>query len=96
MPWSAEPPTQPTAADNGYDYPRPPAVTARPMHRPGSRAEASTPVSAWVGARCKIEGTLVWLTGYHRLTIRYERHGEPFVGFLQLAAALTCRNKLAK
>ncbi len=53
-------------------------------------------MSAWVGARCKIEGTLVWLTGYHRLTIRYERHGEPFVGFLQLAAALTCRNKLAK
>ncbi|MGX7731003.1 hypothetical protein ACWPOB_17290 [Rhodococcus sp. 2H158] len=44
----------------------------------------------------KIERTLAWLTGYRRLTIRYERHGEHFAGFLQLAAALTCWKKLPK
>lgn len=46
--------------------------------------------------RWKIERILAWLTGYRRLTIRYERHGEHFAGFLQLAAALTCWKKLAK
>lgn len=44
--------------------------------------------------RWKIERTIAWLTGYRRLTIRYERHGEHFVGFLHLAAALTCFKKL--
>ncbi|WP_218834888.1 hypothetical protein [Rhodococcus sp. ACS1] len=33
-------------------------------------------------------------TGYRRMTIRYERHGEHFAGFLHLAAALTCFKKL--
>ncbi|WP_155739908.1 transposase, partial [Rhodococcus rhodochrous] len=46
--------------------------------------------------RWKIERTLAWLTGYRRLTMRYERHGEHFAAFLQLAAALTCFKKLAK
>ncbi|PPJ02297.1 transposase, partial [Nocardia cyriacigeorgica] len=36
-----------------------------------------------------------WLTGYRRLTIRYERHGHHFAAFLQLAAALTCYKKLS-
>ncbi|MGV9718850.1 MULTISPECIES: IS5 family transposase [Mycobacteriales] len=45
--------------------------------------------------RWKIERTLAWLTGYRRLTIRYERHAEHFTGFLQLAAALTCFKKLS-
>ncbi|WP_421958354.1 IS5 family transposase [Prescottella subtropica] len=44
--------------------------------------------------RWKIERTLAWLTGYRRLTIRYERYGENFAGFLHLAAALTCFKKL--
>ncbi|WP_195905949.1 hypothetical protein [Parafrankia discariae] len=34
------------------------------------------------------------LVGYHRLTVRYERHGRNFLGFLALAAALTCWKKL--
>ncbi|WP_372464533.1 transposase, partial [Rhodococcus rhodochrous] len=46
--------------------------------------------------RWKIERTLAWLSGYRRLTIRYERHGEHFASFLQLAAALTCFKKLTK
>ena len=41
-----------------------------------------------------IERTIAWLTGYRRLTIRYERHGHLFAAFLQLAAALTCYKKL--
>jgi hypothetical protein len=44
--------------------------------------------------RWKIERTIAWLTGYRRLTIRYERHGPLFSAFLQLAAALTCYKKL--
>lgn len=44
--------------------------------------------------RWKIERTMAWLTGYRRMTIRYERYGEHFAGFLHLAAALTCFKKL--
>ena len=44
--------------------------------------------------RWKIERTIAWLTGYRRLTIRYERHAEHFAAFLQLAAAITCYKKL--
>ena len=36
-----------------------------------------------------------WLTGYRRLTIRYERHAHLFAAFLSLAAAITCFKKLA-
>lgn len=45
--------------------------------------------------RWKIERTLAWLTGYRRLTIRYERQAEHFTGFLQLAAAITCFKKFS-
>ncbi|RYE40161.1 MAG: transposase [Hyphomicrobiales bacterium] len=44
--------------------------------------------------RWKIERTIAWLTGYRRMTTRYERYGEHFAGFLHLAAALTCFKKL--
>jgi hypothetical protein len=40
----------------------------------------------WVNER-----TISWLTGYRRLTIRYERKA---THFLTLAAALTCSKKL--
>ena len=83
-------------ADKGYDY---------PVHRRWLRARGIVPRIARRGVdsserlgryRWKIERTLAWLTGYRRLTIRYERHGEHFAAFLQLAAALTCFKKLAK
>ncbi|WP_374113487.1 IS5 family transposase [Frankia sp. AgB1.8] len=45
--------------------------------------------------RWKIERTIAWLGGYRRLTIRYETNGHNFLGFLSLAAALTCWKKLA-
>jgi hypothetical protein len=38
----------------------------------------------------------LWLTGYRRLTIRYERKANHFLAFLILAAALTCCKKLRK
>jgi IS5 family transposase len=43
-----------------------------------------------------IERTIAWLFGYRRLTLRYERYGTLFCGFLTLAAALTCYKKLTK
>ena len=44
--------------------------------------------------RWKIERTIAWLTGYRRLTIRYERKASLFGAFLSLAATLTCWKKL--
>ncbi|WP_438803071.1 IS5 family transposase [Frankia tisae] len=45
--------------------------------------------------RWKVERTMAWLGGYRRITIRYERNSHNFLGFLTLAAALTCWKKLA-
>jgi IS5 family transposase len=81
-------------ADKGYDY---------DVHRRWLRARGIVPRIARRGIedpsrlgrhRWKIERTIAWLTGYRRLTIRYERHGFLFAAFLQLAAALTCYKKL--
>lgn len=44
--------------------------------------------------RWVIERTISWLTGYRRLTIRYERNANHFLAFLTLAAAITCFKKL--
>nr|WP_217999454.1 IS5 family transposase [Rhodococcus wratislaviensis] len=83
-------------ADKGYDYDK---------HRQWLREEGIVPRIARRGIerndrlgryRWKIERTIAWLTGYRRLTIRYERHAEHFAGFLHLAAALTCYKKLPK
>ena len=46
--------------------------------------------------RWVIERTLAWLTGYRRLTLRYERNPSHFLAFLTLAATVTCYKKLAK
>ncbi|WP_216854722.1 IS5 family transposase [Streptomyces pacificus] len=46
--------------------------------------------------RWKIERSISWLFGYRRLTVRYERKGSHFLGFLGLAAALTCYKKLTQ
>lgn len=81
-------------ADKGYDYDK---------HRRWLRGQGIVPRIARRGIdsterlgrhRWKIERTIAWLTGYRRLTIRYERSGEHFAAFLSLAAALTCFKKL--
>ncbi|WP_137816584.1 IS5 family transposase, partial [Gandjariella thermophila] len=46
--------------------------------------------------RWVIERTIAWLTGYRRLTVRYERKAAHFLAFLTLGAAITCYKKLAK
>ncbi|MBB5109745.1 transposase [Streptomyces spectabilis] len=44
--------------------------------------------------RWVIERTLSWLSGYHRLSPRYERHPSNYLAFLGLAAALCCYKRL--
>jgi len=46
--------------------------------------------------RWVIVRTIAWLTGYRRLTIRYERKPSHYLAFLTLGAAITCYKKLAK
>ncbi|MFI9006804.1 IS5 family transposase [Actinosynnema sp. NPDC053489] len=46
--------------------------------------------------RWVVERTISWLTGYRRLTIRYERHADNYCGLLTLAATLTCFKQLTK
>jgi transposase len=46
--------------------------------------------------RWVIERTIAWLAGYRRLTLRYERNASHFLGFLTLAATITCYKKLTK
>ncbi|MFL6064618.1 MAG: transposase [Friedmanniella sp.] len=44
--------------------------------------------------RWVVERFLAWLTGYRRLTIRYERCARLFTACLTLAATLTCYKNL--
>jgi len=46
--------------------------------------------------RWVIERTISWLTGYRRLSPRYERHPHNYLAFLGLAAALCCYKRLGK
>lgn len=59
--------------------------------RKGVESSERLDLRRWV-----IERTLPWLTGYHRLTMRYDRKDTYFCGFLTLAAALTWYEKLGK
>lgn len=46
--------------------------------------------------RCVIERTISWLTGYRRLSPRYERDPRTYLAFLGLAAALCCYKRLVR
>lgn len=46
--------------------------------------------------RWVIERSIAWLTGYRRLTIRYEHKPSHYLAFLTLGAAITCHKKLTK
>jgi hypothetical protein len=61
-------------------------------HRPPRGGETSEKLGRH---RWGIERSLAWLTGYRRLTLRYEPSARLFTAFLTLAAALTCYKKLA-
>ena len=81
-------------ADKGYDYPhlrtwlRRRRITPR-IARRGVKTSEKLGRHRWV-----IERSLAWLTGYRRLTLRYERSARLFTSFLTLAATLTCYKKL--
>lgn len=83
-------------ADKGYDFPElrrwltGRRITPR-IARRGLETHQRLGTTRW-----KVERSIAWLDGYRRLTIRYERHGHLFTGFLTLAAALTCYKHLAK
>jgi transposase len=83
-------------ADKAYDQPALRRwVAARGIGvriaRTGIESTQKLGTHRWV-----IERTIAWLTGYRRLTLRYERNPKHFLAFLQLAAALTCWKKLRK
>ncbi|MGY3681226.1 transposase [Streptomyces sp. TE33382] len=46
--------------------------------------------------RWVIERTMSWLTGYRRLSPRYERQPADYPAFLGLAAALCCHKRLVR
>jgi transposase len=46
--------------------------------------------------RWVIERTMSWLSGYRRLSPRYERDPDNYLGFLTLAAAICCYKRLAR
>nr|CEL13508.1 Mobile element protein [Kibdelosporangium sp. MJ126-NF4]CTQ99193.1 Mobile element protein [Kibdelosporangium sp. MJ126-NF4] len=62
---------------------------------PVRREAARKRTSPTLAPRCAADPS-AWLFGYHRLTIRYDRHANHFCAFLTLAATLTCYKKLRK
>jgi hypothetical protein len=46
--------------------------------------------------RWVIERTMSWLTGYRRLSPRYERNPRDYLAFLGLAAAICCYKRLRR
>jgi len=81
--------------DKGYDYPHIRAGLRRRgiiprIARRGIESSQRLGRHRWV-----VERTMSWLTGFRRLTIRYERSADLFAAFATLGAALTCYHLLA-
>lgn len=83
-------------ADKGYDYPELRRWLTQRRITPRIARRTVDNHQRLGTTRWKAERSLAWLSGYRRLTIRYERHSHLFTGFLTLAAALTCYKHLAK
>ncbi|WP_427155671.1 IS5 family transposase [Streptomyces sp. TRM70308] len=83
-------------ADKAYDNPDPRRwlrgkhIAAR-IARKGIESSERLGHHRWV-----IERTMAWLTGYRRLSPRYERHSRNYLAFLGLAAALCCHKRLIR
>lgn len=67
-----------------------PMETDRSSYRP-ERHRIQRAIRASEGV---IERTMSWLSGYRRLSPRYERQPRNYVAFLGLAAALCCYKRL--
>jgi transposase len=83
-------------ADKAYDHPGLRSWVAHQgirvrIARKGIDSNEKLGKHRWV-----IERTMAWLTGYRRLTLRYERKSSHFLAFLTLGATLTCHKKLMK
>ncbi|MFL1897508.1 IS5 family transposase [Streptomyces tauricus] len=93
---SADSKPQRLHADKAYDLPD----LRRWLHskRIGARiARKGIESSERLGRRrWVIERTMSWLSGYRRLSPRYERHPRNYLAFLGLAAALCCYKRLLK
>lgn len=83
-------------ADKAYDqaelrkWVRERGIAVR-IARKGTESSEKLGRHRWV-----IERTIAWLTGYRRLTLRYERNASHFLAFITLAATMTCYKKLTK
>ncbi len=83
-------------ADKGYDYPhlrrwlRGRGIT-HCIARKGIESSERLGRRRWV-----IERTMSWLSGYRRLSPRYERDPRNYLAFLGLAAALCCYKRLIR
>jgi transposase len=83
-------------ADRAYDHAdlrlwvREQGIRVR-IARKGIESNTKLGKHRWV-----IERTMAWLTGYRRLTLRYERKATHFCAFLTLGATLTCFKKLTR
>ena len=83
-------------ADKGYDYPTCRRALRRRNITPRIARRGVESTERLGRHRWKIERSIAWLTGYRRLSPRYERNASHYCAFLTLAAALTCYKTLAK
>jgi transposase len=83
-------------ADKGYDVPELRTWLAARGITPRIARRGIESTERLGRHRWKIERSIAWLTGYRRLSPRYERNASHYCAFLTLAAALTCYKHLAK
>jgi transposase len=76
--------------DKGYDYPRCRAALRRRGICPRIARRGIESSQRLGRYRFVVERSLAWLVGYRRLQVRYERHADILLGFLQLACVLMC------
>lgn len=77
-------------ADKGYDYPHLRRMLRARGIRPRIACRGIESPNRLGRHRWVIERTFAWLTGYRRLTIRYDRSASLYCAFVTLVAALTC------
>jgi transposase len=83
-------------ADKAYDYPHLRGFLRDRRIFPRIARRGIEPTDRLGRHRWKVERSIAWLTGYRRLTLRYERKANLFAAFLTLAATLTCYKHLSK
>ena len=81
--------------DRGYGWEENIAATrARQIITQLARPRDQTHGSGLGKTRYVVEGALSWFNNHRRIRLCYERSGESFLAFNQLAAILICQRKL--